>query len=71
MSRDLLSAPLCRVLLQGWHRNCKIKFQDFKDFLGPFPGLFKVFLQALKSNFDYYSFMHIVFCTWDRRKNLM
>ena len=37
----------------------------FRTFLGRFPGLLKVFLQDLKFNFDYYSFMHLLFCTCD------
>ena len=53
--------------IQGCHRNL-IKFQDF---LGHFPALFKIFLQVIKFNFDYYSFMNLLFCTSDWQKILM
>ena len=48
--------------IQGCHRNCKIKFQDFfRSFSRTFAGLFKIFLQDLKFNFHFYSFMHPLF----------
>ena len=43
---------------QGCHRNCK---SNSRTFLDDFPGLCKIFLQDLKFNFHYYSFMHPLF----------